>query len=161
MAVTPRTIGWLFVGAQIVLLLVLVSLPARDDWPTPSGVVALSAVCTIGGMIVIAVSIFQLGRSITASPVPAERAELVTTGLYRIVRHPIYSGLLVVVIGVVLRSGSSITAGAGAVTIAFFVAKARWEERRLAERYTDYEAYAAVTPRFVPRRHPHASRGRR
>jgi protein-S-isoprenylcysteine O-methyltransferase Ste14 len=29
-------------------------------------------------------------------------------------------------------------------------AKARWEERRLAQRFEGYAEYAARTPRFVP-----------
>jgi protein-S-isoprenylcysteine O-methyltransferase Ste14 len=51
----------------------------------------------------------------------------------------------------VLRSGSLITLAVGAVTVAFFNAKAAWEEKRLAERYPGYAAYAARTPRFIPR----------
>ncbi len=35
-----------------------------------------------------------LGRGLTAAPLPNSHAELRTGGLYRFVRHPIYSGLL-------------------------------------------------------------------
>jgi protein-S-isoprenylcysteine O-methyltransferase Ste14 len=143
----------LFVGVQIVLLVALAVLSGspRSDWPTPPLVRALAALCTLGGLVVVVIASLQLGRSLTATPVPNDRGELRTTGLYGVVRHPIYSGLLLVVIGLAVRSASWITAVVAVVTIAFFHAKASWEERRLTDHYPGYAAYAARTGRFVPR----------
>ena len=145
--------GWLFVAAQAALLLGLVALSGfpRSDWPTPPLLRALSALCTLGGLVVVVIASLQLGRSLTPTPVPNERGVLRTSGLYGVVRHPIYSGLLLVVIGLAVRSASWFTAAVAVATIAFFHNKAAWEERRLAERYPDYPSYAATTGRFVPR----------
>ena len=85
------------------------------------------------------------------TPVPTTRATLRTTGPYRFVRHPIYTGVLLIVVALAARSGTVVGLVIGAVTIAFFHAKAAWEEQRLAERFADYRSYAAVTPRFLPR----------
>ena len=38
----------------------------------------------------------------------------------------------------------------GVTTLAFFVVKSTWEERRLTERFADYPDYAARTGRFFP-----------
>jgi protein-S-isoprenylcysteine O-methyltransferase Ste14 len=145
--------GWSFVGVQFALLIALAVLSARpgDAWPTPAPLLAISALCTLGGLVVIVVAALQLGRSLTATPVPNARNELSDTGLYGVVRHPIYSGVLLVVIGLALRSASWVTAAVAVVTIVFFSVKARWEERQLAERHPDYPAYCERVPRFVPR----------
>lgn len=146
-----RRTGWAFVAVQAVLLVALVLVPAADDWPTPPWVLALASVLTLGGMIVIVVTAFRLGRSLTASPIPSGGAHLHTDGLHRWVRHPMYSGLLVLVAGVVLRSANLVALVIGAIIVVFFHRKAVWEEQRLHDRFPEYAAYAAATPRFVPR----------
>jgi protein-S-isoprenylcysteine O-methyltransferase Ste14 len=151
--VIARRTGWLFVTVQVALLVALAALSGlpRSDWPTPPLVRAVAAVCTLGGLVVVLVASIQLGRSLTPTPMPNEHGALRTSGLYGVVRHPIYSGLLLVVTGLAVRSASWITAAVAAVTVAFFHVKAAWEERRLAERYDAYPAYARRTGRFVPR----------
>lgn len=142
--------GWLFVAGQIVLLVALVLLPGRDDWPTPSWVWMIGQAAVIGGFSVIVVASLRLGSGLTPTPVPNARGQLVTGGLYRFVRHPIYTGVLLIVIGLTIRSGSYITLAVAVVTVVFFDRKAAWEEARLRERYDGYASYAARTPRFVP-----------
>ena len=92
----------------------------------------------------------SLGRSLTPTPVPVNYGALKTGGLYRFVRHPIYTGVLAIVVGLTLRSGSWISLVVAAVTVVFFTVKARWEEGQLMERYSGYAVYAAQTPRYVP-----------
>jgi protein-S-isoprenylcysteine O-methyltransferase Ste14 len=87
---------------------------------------------------------------LTATPVPTERATLRTSGPYRWVRHPIYTGVLLIVAAMAVRSGSVFGLTLGALTIAFFHVKASWEEQRLTKRFDAYADYAAVTPRFIP-----------
>lgn len=140
----------MFVAGQIVLLVLLVVLPGRADWPTPSWLRTIAQVVFVAGVVVLIVAALGLGRALTPTPVPTERGELQTSGLYRYVRHPIYSGVLLIVAGITLRSGSWFTLAVAVVTLVFFDRKARWEEARLAERYPGYADYAARTPRFVP-----------
>ncbi len=145
-----RVVGWLFVAGQVVLLVALVLLPGRDDWPTPSWVWTLGQAAVIAGLVVLVVASLRLGTGLTPTPVPNARGHLVTGGLYRFVRHPIYTGVLLIVIGLTLRSGSYVTLAVAVVTVVFFDRKAAWEEARLQERYDGYAEYAARTPRFVP-----------
>ena len=148
---SKRTTGWAFVGAQVALLVALVALPARGDWPTPAWATTIAYLFSLGGLIIVVVAALRLGPALTPTPVPTAHGELTTSGLYRFVRHPIYTGVLAVVVGLVIRSGSWITLAVGLATVAFFHLKARWEETRLRARYPAYEQYAARTPRFVPR----------
>ena len=146
-----HVIGWLFVAAQAILLIAMVAFVGRDDWDTSGWVQAIGYVLVGAGLLVVAAGALRLGAALTPTPVPTQGAELTTSGLYRFVRHPIYTGVLAAVIGVAVSAGSLPTALIAAATIAFFNVKARWEEARLAERYPDYPAYAATTPRFLPR----------
>ena len=145
---TPQRIGWAFVAAQGVLLLVLVLLPVRAGWPR--AVQLLGGGLLVVGLVVVFAASRTLGSALTPTPEPRDD-QMRTDGPYRYVRHPIYSGVLIIVLGLVVRAGSIPSLVVGAVTVAFFHAKARWEERRLAVRYPDYPAYAATTGRFVPR----------
>lgn len=143
-------IGWALVGLQVALLGTLVLLGGGDAWPTPSWLRTASTVAVVIGLIAVATAATGLGRLVTPTPVPKADGVLVTDGLYRFVRHPIYTGVLVIVAGLVVPSGSWVTLGVGALTVGFFYAKSTWEEQRLAERYVDYDDYRSRTPRFFP-----------
>ena len=144
------TVGWLWVAGQAVLLGALVLVPGGDAWSKPTWLTALAGVLFFGGLALVAVAALGLGAALTPTPVPTRAGELQTTGLYRFVRHPIYTGVLVTVAGITLRSGSWVQVAIAAVTVGFFDRKAAWEERQLRDRYPDYGAYAARTPKFVP-----------
>lgn len=79
-----------------------------------------------------------------------EEPELVTSGPYRLVRHPIYSGILIAGIGTSVSldwSGLAVVALAGA----YFVYSAVIEERYMTERFPDaYPAYKRSTRMLVP-----------
>lgn len=144
------TTGWLFVVAQAVLLVAIVITPSAEAWERPIWLMTVAGVLVVAGIVIAAIAALGLGAGLTASPVPNAAGELQTDGLYRLVRHPVYLGLILALTGAALRSGSAVTVALVIATIAFFTVKARWEERRLVDRYPDYPAYAAQTPRFVP-----------
>ncbi len=143
--------GWLFVLAQAVLLVALVVLPGADHWPTPTWLRTVCSIFVFGGFALMGVAALGLGRSLTATPVPVLHGELKTGGLYRWMRHPIYTGVLAIVVGIAARSGNWLHAAIAVATVLFFDRKARWEEARLAEQYPGYGEYASQTPRFLPR----------
>ena len=152
--------GRLFVAGQGVLMLALVLAPRLSDqwsgqWAAEWGLPELArwlgwAVAAVGAVVSVA-AFPQLGRALTPMPEPRPDAELTTTGLYRWVRHPIYSGVLVMAWGWVLAHPSWVTAVLAAALTGLFTAKAGYEEGLLRERFADYADYAERTPRFVPR----------
>lgn len=146
-----RAIGWSLVAVQGVLLVGLISIGGRDDWPTPPWLHQVGTGLVTIGLIVVAVGATGLGRLLTATPVPKSGGALVTDGLYRWVRHPIYTGVLLIVVGLVAPSGRWLTLVLGCLTAVFFFVKSTWEEERLAERYDGYADYRRATPRFFPR----------
>lgn len=90
-----------------------------------------------------------LGKSLTPLPAPRPGAALVTDGLYKHVRHPMYAGLLLVSGGfaaVTLDPTRALFAAALLVLLSF---KAAAEEERLVDTYgDDYERYMAAVKRF-------------
>ena len=60
----------------------------------------LGAVLFVGGGILLLLGVLHLGTNLTAFPKPKEGAHaLVTTGVYSIVRHPIYTGFMLGALG--------------------------------------------------------------
>lgn len=145
------TTSRLLVLAQFALLALLVLLPSGRDWSRPGWLLVLAGLAGAAGLVVMALGAARLGRGLTASPLPSARAELRTDGLYRYVRHPIYSGLLLVGAGVAAVSGSVVRLVVYGLLVVLLHVKARWEEQRLRDRFPGYAEYAARTPRFVPR----------
>ena len=77
---------------------------------------------------------------------------IIDTGPYRLVRHPIYTGLITAAFALAVQVETPL-ALAGALFIALgFWLKARLEERFLREELgaADYDAYAARTPMLIP-----------
>ncbi len=146
-----RTIvGWLYVTVQFIAIGLLVLLPGSDDWPMQPWLVLVGRICTIAGFIVMAIAALHLGSSLTPTPVPRKHGQLRTGGFYQVVRHPIYSGVLLAVAGLVVLSSSWLHVFIGVATAVFFNQKAIWEENQLCERYEDYERHMKQTPRFIP-----------
>jgi protein-S-isoprenylcysteine O-methyltransferase Ste14 len=91
------------------------------------------------------------GRKLTPLPEPNPALGLQRTGVYAVIRHPMYTGLLLSAFGLAILAQKPLAiAAAGALTV-FFNLKAREEERRLRRRYPDYADYQRATGRFLPR----------
>lgn len=150
-----RRTAWLMVLGQFALLGLIVGLPGRHDWTLPATVTRACVAAAVAGVVVMVVGASALGRGLTAAPLPNQHAKLRTSGLYRYVRHPIYTGLLLFATAYSVRSGSGWVAAACGLLIVLINVKASWEEHHLAQRFPDYAAYAHHTPRFIPlRRRP-------
>jgi protein-S-isoprenylcysteine O-methyltransferase Ste14 len=147
---SDRRTAWLLVVGQLTLLALVVLLPPGHSWSLPLGITRGCQVGALAGLLVMAVAATALGRGLTATPLPNQHARLRTGGLYRYVRHPIYSGLLLFAVSRTLTSGNPWVATACALLVLLINVKARWEERLLAERFPEYPAYARHTARFIP-----------
>ena len=110
----------------------------------------LGAAVMTAGAVVVAWGVRSLGKNLTPGTEPLPGAELITTGAYAHVRHPIYAGVVLLLAGYTL-AWSNWTLGlvVGGVAFQYFQAKAGAEEKWLMERFPAYEAYVRHVPRRV------------
>jgi len=141
-----------WVAAQCVLLAALLFAPPFGVLPMLAPLRPLGLVVCAAGLVVAAVATWQLhaGRSLTPMPSPRGGAALLTGGMYRRMRHPVYGGLLIWAFGVAVAAASLLHLTLFALLWIFLTAKATREERMLARKFGDYAGYAARTPRFLP-----------
>lgn len=92
----------------------------------------------------------HLGRNWGMPMTRKEEPELITSGPYRLIRHPIYSGLLLAVLGTALAT-NLIGLGIVAILGAYFRYCASVEERNLTLSFpAAYPAYRARTKMLIP-----------
>lgn len=103
------------------------------------------------GFLVLVVAILNLDRNLTPYPSPKTNAALITTGLYKYVRHPIYSGIILLFTGYSLYKDSWYKLGIAFLLIVLFHFKTLYEEARLSEKFTDYKNYKKKTGKFLPK----------
>lgn len=141
----PAAGSYLFVGIQLGSCLFLtLSGPVKPDhwW------LALGPVAGVGlGLW----SALEMRRS-RLSPLPEvrPRAALVTTGPYRLLRHPIYAALLLVFVPLTLNRPSPARGAALGVLVLTLLLKMEYEEMFLRARFPEYRPYAARSWRIIP-----------
>jgi protein-S-isoprenylcysteine O-methyltransferase Ste14 len=150
-ALGPRGEGWVVI--QFVLLgVVAVSGLAGPAWVGAArlATTGLGAVLLAAGLLLALRGLVDLRDALTPLPHPRDGASLVDTGSYRLVRHPIYGGIIVGAAGYGLLMASPLTLAGSAVPLGFFRLKCAREELWLEARYPGYAAYRARTRRLVP-----------
>jgi len=94
----------------------------------------------------------RMGKSWRMAVAPDQKTDLVTTGLYQYVRHPIYAVSILLMLCTVVVAPTVPVAVMAAVHIALMNVKARNEERFLAGAHgAAYDQYCRRTGRFLPR----------
>jgi protein-S-isoprenylcysteine O-methyltransferase Ste14 len=145
--------GWRtrLTGVSVVAVIVIANAFRGDGLAVHSVVLAaIGAALFVGGIALAVWARLHLGRN-WGMPM-TQRAEpvLVTSGPYRFVRHPIYSGLLTAMLGTVLVNnllGLTVVA----VLIAYFYYCGTVEERNLATTFpAAYPQYRGRTKMLIP-----------
>ncbi|MCL5074665.1 MAG: DUF1295 domain-containing protein [Chloroflexi bacterium] len=104
--------------------------------------------CTLGSLLMIA-GLVVMG--IGWKKIHRARGELVTEGIYSLVRHPQYLGLLLIIVGMLIQWPTIITILMAPVLMLTYYWLARKEEKELEERFGDrYKIYKEKTPAFLP-----------
>ena len=102
------------------------------------------------GCVLAATATFSLGKNLTPLPIPKANAPLIVTGAYRLVRHPIYSGLVLMAFGWGMWLHSWLNLGYALLLFVFFDIKSRFEERLLVEKFPEYATYRKHTRKLIP-----------
>jgi protein-S-isoprenylcysteine O-methyltransferase Ste14 len=148
--------GEWYVVVQILLVLLIAVGPRTwngwPSWPFPGGKVVFLAglaLAVVGAGLAVG-GIAKLGAALTPLPYPTADAVLRETGVYRVVRHPMYCGVLLAAFGWALLSRGWLTLGYVIAAGVFLEAKVRREERWLLERFPGYAAYQRRVRKLIP-----------
>lgn len=160
----------LFVFGQFALLVLLIV------WPEDSkGFGSLDLLfefvaflCFVGGLVLVIAAIRQLftfsipklsgstkEKNLKAlrivMPKPMDDAKLITTGVFKTIRHPIYSGLILIGYGIGIGNGPipQLLFAIGLHVVLRY--KSQLEEKYLAEKFEEYSDYVSRTNRFFPK----------
>ena len=106
-----------------------------------------STLLVVGGTVFALYSALRLGRSLSMM---SEARRLVTSGPYAVIRHPLYLGEGIALIGLTLQFLSPWALLILALQCACQVARMGNEERILARVFPEYRTYMAHTARLVP-----------
>lgn len=139
--------------ALVLLWLPRSPIPALDVRFIPYSVSKfwISAIITFAGLLFTVWARIHLGRNWSGTVTIKQDHELITSGPYRFVRHPIYSGLLLAFVGAALARGDG--RGVVALVLALWALwrKLRIEEQWMRERFgSAYEEYARRVAALVP-----------
>ncbi len=140
-----------FLLFALIFLVPLVG-PKLVEWPNPWDTIGIGlgvVLCLTGALLALA-GVLNLGQNLTAVPYPKEDAVLVESGVFRLVRHPIYSGIILGSLGWGLLTNSLLALLLTLVLFVFFDIKSRREERWLSEKYRDYTKYQARVRKLIP-----------
>jgi protein-S-isoprenylcysteine O-methyltransferase Ste14 len=147
---TNKVKGNIFVAIQFALLALLFFVPGGSDWQVATEMSFALALLSALGFVILIVSAINLGKSLTANPVPLENAVLKTNGLYSLVRHPIYFAVLLLALSAAVQSRSWLHVFFAIALFILLEFKARFEEKLLLEHYADYAGYASRVGRLIP-----------
>ena len=120
-------------------------------WGASTGAHWIGAAFVLAGLLFALWARMRLGRNWSAKVVLKKEHELVTQGPYAWVRHPIYTGVLLMVAGTAIAVGTP--ASLVGLTLVIWSAwiKLRLEEALMLEQFPDtYPAYQQRVKRLVP-----------
>jgi len=148
--------GEWFVVAQVVLIGLVFFGPrtvfGQPAWrfPFPHACLVVGVLSMVGGGVLFVAGQVSLGRGLTPLPYPKDGAELIQTGAFAMVRHPLDSGGVILGFGGALYVQSWLTLGYVVALFVFLDMKSRREEKWLTERFPAYATYQQRVRKLIP-----------
>ena len=143
--------GWVVLQSVLVAAIFALGVagpawPSSAHWPLK----VIGSLLAAAGAVVMVTAARALGAGFTPFPRPRETGRLIDTGPYAVVRHPVYTGGILLFSGISLALSPWALVGTAALAV-LWALKSHLEERFLAVRYPGYAEYRARTRyRLVP-----------
>ena len=137
------------VGIQLVLFIVY-TFPVAWSLAFFSWFKTVGLVLAIIGCILLVLALLQLNKNLSPFPTPKDNSVLIQNGLYAWVRHPIYSGIIVLFVGYGIYHDSLFKLMITIFLWVLFYFKTQYEELQLQRKFPEYKVYKNKVGRFFP-----------
>ena len=152
---TPLETGLLvlaWVGFFVPLIWIASHAFSFAEYPLRTGPLVAGVMCLVIGLSLFYRSHADLGTNWSITLEVREQHRLITQGVYRRIRHPMYSALVLYSVGQALVIPNWVAGPSNLIAFAIlFALRVRAEERMMVEGFGDeYAAYSARTKRLIP-----------
>ncbi len=141
---------YLFVSIQF-LLFGIYAFDFLPKFEIPQLLKYIALVISILGVVISVLSVLQLNKNLTVFPTPKTDSELITFGMYKFSRHPIYSGLILFTLGYAFFKASYFKIAIALILLLLFYFKTNYEEQKLLQKFSNYNDYKKKVNRFFPK----------
>ncbi|UAB84403.1 isoprenylcysteine carboxylmethyltransferase family protein [Zunongwangia sp. SCSIO 43204] len=141
----------LYVVLQFILFIIYVFEYEKWEFEVPYFIKVISILTGVFGILVSILSLLQLGRNFSPFPSPKSRADLKISGVYHYVRHPMYTGELLIAFSFSIFVGSGLKIFISFLLAGLFFLKSKYEEGILIQKFSNYYKYKKKTGRFLPK----------
>lgn len=142
--------NYIFVGVQILLFVVYFLIPQNNNGAEIIYFAYIGTTILFTGVFLIMAALIQLNKNISALPTPVTNAQLITTGVFKFIRHPIYTGIFLSGLGYGLFMDDIGKVLMSLILLIFFDMKSNYEEEKLKEKFPGYILYQNRTGKFTP-----------
>lgn len=96
-------------------------------------------------------SIIAMSKSrLNIMPEPLKDAHLITSGPYKLIRHPMYTAVVSFAVGALLTNPDKLRGITTLLLIAVLIVKLNHEEKMLLTKFPEYKTYMSSTYRLIP-----------
>lgn len=145
-----KTKDYGYVGMQLMLFVAYI-FPVYWSDPHHALITQIGFIISIVGGLVLLLSLAQLNTYLSPFPTPKKETKLIQNGLYKYIRHPIYTGILLLFFGYGLYQSSSYKLCITILLAVLFYFKSIYEEKCMEEKFAEYKNYRDKTGRFFPK----------
>lgn len=131
---------------------VATGIPEQADYPASAWAIIVGTLVFAFGLWVFRRAHKDLGRNWSVTLEIRDQHKFVSTGLYAVVRHPMYSSFLLIAVGQAFLLSNWVAGLSGLVGFAvLFFMRIEAEERMMSEKFgSQYRSYAERTKRIIP-----------